>query len=87
MSITGWTLPNDPLSAFCRDNHVALAGSRKGPLAGLTFAVKDLFHVKGHRTGFGHPDWLTTHPGEAHGGGREATACRRGRYGGADPLR
>ena len=56
-----WTLPNDPLGAFCRHNHVALAGSGKGPLAGLTFAVKDLFHIEGHRTGFGHPDWLKTH--------------------------
>ena len=64
MSTTGWSLPNDPLGAFCRHNHVALAGSGKGPLAGLTFAVKDLFHVKGHRTGFGHPDWLATHPPE-----------------------
>jgi amidase len=62
MSTTGSTLPRDPLGAFCRDNHVALAGSGKGPLAGLTFAVKDLFHIKGHRTGFGHPDWLRTHP-------------------------
>ena len=39
---TGSTLPNDPLGAFCRHNHVALAGSGKGPLAGLTFAAKDL---------------------------------------------
>lgn len=62
MSATSWTLPNDPLGAFCRHNHVALAGSGKGPLAGLTFAVKDLFDIKGHRTGFGHPDWLATHP-------------------------
>lgn len=62
MSGTDWTLPNDPLGAFCRDNHVALAGSGNGPLTGLTFAVKDLFHIRGHRTGFGHPDWLATHP-------------------------
>lgn len=62
MSAVGWALPNDPLGAFCRDNHVALAGSGKGPLAGLTFAAKDLFHIEGHRTGFGHPDWLRTHP-------------------------
>jgi amidase len=62
MSATDWTPPNDPLGAFCRDNHVALAGSGNGPLAGLTFGVKDLFHIEGHRTGFGHPDWLRTHP-------------------------
>jgi amidase len=62
MRATGWTPPNDPLGAFCRHNHASLAGSGKGPLAGLTFAVKDLFHIRGHRTGFGHPDWLRTHP-------------------------
>jgi amidase len=62
MSTVRWTPPNDPLGAFCRNNHVALAGSGRGPLKDLTFAVKDLFHIKGHRTGFGHPDWLRTHP-------------------------
>ena len=54
--------PDDPLGAFCRDNHAALAGAGNGPLAGLSFAAKDVFHVAGHRTGFGHPDWLRTHP-------------------------
>lgn len=54
-------IPNDPSGAFCRDNHVALAGAATGPLAGLTFGVKDLYHIKGHRTGFGQPDWLRTH--------------------------
>ncbi len=57
-----WTAPDDPLGAFCRDNHIALEGSGRGPLAGLTFAVKDLFHIEGARTGFGQPDWLRTHP-------------------------
>lgn len=62
MTATAWTLPDDPLGAFCRHNHARLAGSGKGPLAGLTFAAKDLFHIAGQRTGFGHPDWLATHP-------------------------
>lgn len=66
MSATDWTPPNDPLGAFCRDNHVALAGSGKGALAGLTFGVKDLFHIAGHRTGFGHPDWFRTHAPSKH---------------------
>src|SRR5687768_7526498 len=56
------TPPHDPVGAFCRTNHVALHGSGSGPLAGLTMAVKDIFHVAGHRTGFGNPDWLSTHP-------------------------
>lgn len=54
--------PNDPLGAFCRENHVALEGSDSGPLAGLTFAAKDVFDIAGVRTGFGSPTWLTTHP-------------------------
>ena len=56
-----WEFPNDPLGAFCRENHVALDGAASGSLAGLTFAVKDVFHIKGARTGFGQPDWLATH--------------------------
>ena len=82
MSATGWTLPNDPFGAFCRDNHVALAGSGEGPLAGLTFAVKDLFHIAGHRTGFGHPDWLRTHPPAK----RTAVAVERLLAAGADMV-
>ncbi|XP_068659997.1 amidase 1 [Aristolochia californica] len=31
------------------------------PLQGLTFAVKDIFDVKGYVTGFGNPDWARTH--------------------------
>ncbi|PIN05985.1 Amidase [Handroanthus impetiginosus] len=43
-----FTLPPDP-------------SSQKLPLTGLTFAVKDIFDVKGHVTGFGNPDWARTH--------------------------
>jgi amidase len=53
--------PDDPLGAFCQDNHIGLRGSGRGPLAGLTFGAKDLFHIAGARTGFGQPDWLRTH--------------------------
>jgi amidase len=51
----------DPLNAFCRHTHVALDGAPTGPLRGLTFAVKDVFDIAGHRTGNGHPVWLQTH--------------------------
>ena len=54
--------PTDRLGAFCRDNDIAVKGSGSGPLAGLTFAAKDAFHIAGARTGFGQPDWLRTHP-------------------------
>ena len=53
---------DDPSGAFCRDNHAALKGAGRGPLASLTFAAKDVFHIAGYRTGFGNPDWLRTHP-------------------------
>jgi amidase len=55
------SIPNDALGAFCRHTHVAIGGSGQGPLAGLTFGVKDIFDIAGHRTGFGSPDWLRTH--------------------------
>jgi len=52
---------NDRLGAFCCDTHVEMEGASDGPLLGLTFAVKDIYDVAGHRTGFGSPDWLRTH--------------------------
>ena len=39
-----------------------IAGSPGGPLAGLTFAAKDLFDVAGHPTGGGNPDWARHQP-------------------------
>ena len=54
--------PDDPLGAFCVENHAALAGSGRGPLLGLTFAAKDVFDIAGSRTGFGNPAWLESHP-------------------------
>ncbi|KAL5786569.1 hypothetical protein ACOSQ2_008961 [Xanthoceras sorbifolium] len=37
------------------------SSSHQLPLSGLTFAVKDIFDVDGHVTGFGNPDWARTH--------------------------
>jgi amidase len=54
-------LDRDTVNAFCRENHVEVAGAARGPLAGLTFAAKDIYDVAGARTGFGNPDWLRTH--------------------------
>ena len=59
-------IPDDALGAFCRHTHVAVAGSGKGPLTGLSFGVKDIYDITGHKTGFGSPDWLATHPPAAH---------------------
>ncbi len=52
---------SDPLNAFCTDSDAYLAGASDGPLAGLTFATKDIFDVAGHVTGCGNPHWKATH--------------------------
>src|SRR6185503_4251639 len=41
---------------------VAVSHTREGPLSGLTFGAKDIYDIAGHKTGFGSPDWLRTHP-------------------------
>ncbi len=64
---------DDPVGAFFRENHVSLEGASSGPLSGLTFAVKDVFHIAGQRTGFGSPEWLATHEVAA----QTATAVQR----------
>ena len=54
-------LDRDTIGAFCRHTHVELQGAATGVLAGLSFGLKDIFDVSGHKTGFGSPDWLRTH--------------------------
>jgi amidase len=66
-------IPNDPYNAFCRHADVEMQGAPDGPLRGLTFAVKDVFDIAGHRTGNGNPVWLETHPPAA----RTASAVER----------
>ncbi|NKE46808.1 amidase [Roseomonas frigidaquae] len=51
----------DRVGAFVPGAWVELAGATAGPLAGLDFAVKDLFDVAGVTTGYGNPDWQRTH--------------------------
>jgi amidase len=80
--MTDWAIPNDPLGAFCRENHAAMKGSGTGPLAGLTFAAKDIFNIAGARTGFGQPDWLRTHAAATE----TADAVRRLLVAGADMV-
>src|SRR5262245_742120 len=57
----GSILDRDNLEAFCRHTHAEVRGAASGPLAGLTFGLKDIFDVAGGKTGFGNPDWLRTH--------------------------
>ncbi|MFN3629075.1 MAG: amidase [Casimicrobiaceae bacterium] len=47
-----------PARAFMPYPWVAVDNAPEGPLAGLTFAVKDIFDVAGYRTGCGCPLWL-----------------------------
>lgn len=48
-------LDRDPAFAFMPYPPVAVPNAATGPLAGLTFGVKDLFDVAGYRTGCGNP--------------------------------
>jgi amidase len=49
-------------SPFVPGVSLRIAGAASGPLAGLTFAAKDLFDVAGYPTGGGNPDWARQHP-------------------------
>jgi len=52
----------DEIGAFVPGPRVRIEGRAGGPLAGLTFAVKDLFDVAGVATGGGNHDWPTGRP-------------------------
>jgi amidase len=57
--MTGFFVPHD-LKA-------PLVGAATGPLAGLSCVVKDMYAIKGERTGAGNPDWLAgQQPATAH---------------------
>ncbi|HEV7264004.1 MAG TPA: amidase [Falsiroseomonas sp.] len=50
------------MSPFVPGPTLRIEGRAEGPLAGLTFAAKDLFDVAGHPTGAGNPDWARQNP-------------------------
>jgi amidase len=52
----------DTINAFVPGPRITVEGARNGPLAGLTFAAKDLFDVAGHPTGGGNHDWARANP-------------------------
>src|SRR5512138_2391476 len=52
----------DDIGAFVPGPRVRIEGRAQGPLAGLTFAAKDLFDVAGVPTGGGNHDWPTGRP-------------------------
>ena len=51
-------VPADPINAFVDYPDVPVPNAADGPLAGLTFAVKDIIDVAGERTGWGNPTRL-----------------------------
>jgi amidase len=51
----------EKIGAFVPGVDVHIQGAAEGPLAGLTFAAKDIFDVAGYVTGCGNPDWARTH--------------------------
>lgn len=55
-------LDRDDYHAFMPYEAVPVPGATSGPLAGLTFAVKDIFDVAGYRTGCGCPLKLAASP-------------------------
>lgn len=59
--------PWDALGAFVPAPQPQLDGAEQGPLAGLTFAAKDIFDIAGFVTGCGNPDWAESHaPAKVH---------------------
>jgi amidase len=52
----------DAINAFVPGPRITIEGARNGPLAGLTFAAKDLFDVAGYPTGGGNHDWPRSNP-------------------------
>jgi amidase len=52
----------DPYHAFVSTYDPPIQRGESGPLAGLSFAAKDLFDVEGQPTGAGNPDWAVDHP-------------------------
>jgi len=53
---------DDDFGAFVPGQRFRIEGAAGGPLAGLTFAAKDLFDVAGRPTGGGNPDWPKGRP-------------------------
>jgi amidase len=54
--------PADTCNAFVPGEMITVAPNREGKLSSLTFAVKELYDVKGFVTGAGNPRWKSTHP-------------------------
>jgi len=49
------------LAVFCAHDPIELEGRPGGPLSGTSFAVKDVFEIRGTRCCYGNPTWLASH--------------------------
>jgi amidase len=67
----------DQWGAFCNDR-ICLDPKAKGPLSGMTFAVKDVFGIEGYVCGAGSPDWKRTHGPAARHADAVETLLRSG---------
>ncbi len=54
--------PADTCNAFVPGEMITVGPNRRGKLSSLTFAVKELYDVKGFVTGAGNTHWKNTHP-------------------------
>ncbi|MCR4303108.1 MAG: amidase [Gallionella sp.] len=54
--------PVDTCNAFVPGEMIIVPPKNEGQLSSLTFAVKELYDVKGFVTGAGNPRWKSTHP-------------------------
>lgn len=54
--------PVDTCNAFVPGEMITVKPHQEGRLSSLTFAVKELYDVKGFVTGAGNPHWKSTHP-------------------------
>lgn len=52
----------DICNAFVPGEMITINPHKEGKLSSLTFAVKELYDVKGFVTGVGNPHWKNTHP-------------------------
>jgi amidase len=56
----------DTVGAWVPHGRFSLPATSEGSLSGMTFAVKDLYHIAGIPTGAGNPTWLATHDTPEH---------------------
>ncbi|HEU0219289.1 MAG TPA: amidase [Gallionella sp.] len=54
--------PVDTCNAFVPGEMITVPPKKSGKLSSLTFAVKELYDVKGFVTGAGNPHWKRSHP-------------------------